>query len=307
MPLGQFIRTSFGRSTDVPANKQREVLLTNCCIESDADAIGKNSVTEDVDKVNDIREVSVNTVDITKSELKIVIAEDVGKVSGFECNWGCKRDVPERKIEVVIGDGCDDRSMGSLLLVHMNENGSNDRLSVLYFNIQGVCNKCNQVVIFLASQDNPKGWSNISSYRHGQRSRGGVLVLSKDSSCGMAGRINSLSIEFDCEVAAAQFYSCNVVIIDLYSSPSGSFFYYVRELGAEISKKFAGAHMSDSDQAEDVPRGIGFSFVAVSQVQVTDSIVSLKNSGSVDYYGLSVVLPWYFWCRLGHFQSMNAF
>ncbi|KAK9885965.1 hypothetical protein WA026_013842, partial [Henosepilachna vigintioctopunctata] len=72
-------------------------------------------------------------------------------------------------------------------------------------------------------------------------------------------------------------------------SPNDFIDYFI-SIPAEISKKFGGAHMSDGDPAVDVPNGIGFGFVAVGQVQVRDSIVYLKNSASVDYYGLSVVL-----------------
>ncbi|KAK9872820.1 hypothetical protein WA026_019604 [Henosepilachna vigintioctopunctata] len=50
----------------------------------------------------------------------------------------------------------------------------------------------------------------------------------------MVERINSMSIEFDCEVAAAQLYNCNEVIIALYRSPSGSFEMMLENLEAII-------------------------------------------------------------------------
>ncbi|KAK9876485.1 hypothetical protein WA026_012797 [Henosepilachna vigintioctopunctata] len=87
------LRDGNARCEDISVDQFNE-LRTNsklmnwfCGACSDVDAIGENSVTEDMNNVNGLQEVSVNTVtNITKSELKIIIYEAVRKASGILVN-----------------------------------------------------------------------------------------------------------------------------------------------------------------------------------------------------------------------------
>lgn len=127
----------------------------------------------------------------------------------------------------------------------MNDNKAGDNkctFRVIHLNIQGLTShKVNEWDLFLmenkmhdaicvtehwfspeiADSCSSGGWHVASIFSRTKKSRGGSMILSRNHDYEVLGNIVSLSVEFDCEIAAIK--TQKLTLISIYRSTNGDF------------------------------------------------------------------------------------